>query len=267
MKIMLDNLPESGIMISTVNKNNRIRLGGDLRSEQKIMKKHDIFKKIGLGLAISALAACQASAIVAYSNTGVAPNSSSGDVNGPYALGNDFTVNQAISVTAIGAFMSGGSSMAASVSVAIYNVTSGLIVIGTSVNLAVGTTGTGAANGSAFQNITPVTLGAGTYSIVAANYGGSSGAPYWYNANQGGTLPTFNTGSGLITMGGGRYTAQSSSLVFPGTTVGITPSVPTYGAGTFEFTAVPEVETFAIAGVSMLGLVFIGRNLVPRRSC
>ena len=254
-------------MISTVNKNNRIRLGGDLRSELKIMKKHDIFKKIGLGLAISALAACQASAIVAYSNQGVVANESSTGGNGPYALGNDFTVNQAISVTAIGAFLGGGSSMVASVPVAIYNVTLNAIVAGTTVTFASGSSGDFQANGSAFRNITSVTLIVGdVYSIVAANYG-QGGAPYWWNNSQGGTTPTFNNGGGLITLGGGRW-ASSSSLTFPGNTVALTPGIPAYGAGTFEYAAltpVPEVETFAIASVSMLGLVFIGRNLVPRR--
>ena len=228
------------------------------------MKKHDILKKIGLGLAISALAACQASAIVAYSNQGVVANESSTGGNGPYALGNDFTVNQAISVTAIGAFLGGGSSMVASVPVAIYNITLNAIVAGTTVTFASGSSGDFQANGSAFRNITPVTLIAGdVYSIVAANYG-QGGAPYWWNNNQGGTLPTFNTGGGLITLGGGRY-SPGNTLTFPTTAIALTPGIPAYGAGTFEFTAVPEVETFAIAGVSMLGLVFIGRNLVPRR--
>ena len=231
------------------------------------MKKHDIFKKIGLGLAISALAACQASAIVAYSNQGVVANESSTGGNGPYALGNDFTVNQAISVTAIGAFLGGGSSMVASVPVAIYNITLNAIVAGTTVTFASGSSGDFQANGSAFRNITPVTLLAGdVYSIVAANYG-QGGAPYWWNHSPVGTTPTFNDGGGLITMGGGRY-SPGTTLTLPGTLVGETPGIPTYGAGTFEFTAltpVPEVETFAIASVSMLGLVFIGRNLVPRR--
>ena len=232
------------------------------------MKKHDIFKKIGLGLAISALAACQASAIVAYSNQGVVANESSTGGNGPYALGNDFTVNQAISVTAIGAFLGGGSTMAASVPVAIYNVTLNAIVAGTTVTFASGNGGDFQANGSAFRNITSVTLIVGdVYSIVAANYG-QGGAPYWWNHTVG-TTPTFNDGGGLITLGGGRYTDPGvTSLTFPGHTVGFTPGIPTYGAGTFEYTAltpVPEVETFAIASVSMLGLVFIGRNLVPRR--
>src|ERR1035438_5026817 len=106
MKIMLDNLPESRIMISTGNKNNRIRLGGDLRSEQKIMKKHDIFKKIGLGLAISALAACQASAIVAYNTPTGANVDASGVQNsgGPYILGSPVHGKSAIRVTGIGAF-------------------------------------------------------------------------------------------------------------------------------------------------------------------
>src|ERR1039457_4787529 len=102
MKIMLDNLPESGIMISTVNKNNRIRLGGDLRSEQKIMKTHNIFKKIGLGLAISALAACNAGAIVSYNAfdtfTGTGGTSAGNQTDGPYNLGTQFTANQNITV-------------------------------------------------------------------------------------------------------------------------------------------------------------------------
>lgn len=226
------------------------------------MNTQNIFKTIGLGLAISCLVGHQAGAIVAYSNTGVVQNQST---TGPYALGNDFVVNQAISITAIGAFDNGGS-MLASVPVAIYNVATATIVGGTFVTLLQGTTGDFTANGSAFMNIAPVTLAPGTYSIVAANYG-QGGEPYWWN-HAPGTTPSFNDGGGLITLGGGRYSVGNTSLTFPGTPVGPTPGIPTYAAGTFEFTSltpVPEVDTFAIAGVSMLGLVFIGRNLVPRR--
>ena len=54
-------------MTLTVNKNNRIRLvsGGSGRA-QKIMKTNNILKTVGLGLAISAFAACQAGAISSF---------------------------------------------------------------------------------------------------------------------------------------------------------------------------------------------------------
>jgi hypothetical protein len=226
----------------------------------KTMKTYNVVKKLALGAALCGLVALNASAIIAYNNTGVVQNQST---DGPYALGNDFTVNQSIMITAIGAFDNGGA-MVASVPVAIYNMANNTIVSGTLVTLLQGTTGDFTANGSAFMNIAPVTLGPGTYSIVAANYG-QDGEPYWWNHSPQGTEPGFNDGGGLITLGGGRYASPNTGLTFPGHTVGLTPGIPTYAAGTFEFTPVPETAVFATASVALLGLVYIGRYTVRKQ--
>ena len=246
------------------------------------MKKHDILKKIGLGLAISALAACQASAIVAYNTPTGANVDATGVQNsgGPYILGNEFNVNSAISVTAIGAFNYSGTGFSSPVQVAIYQLLSGTWtqVGGTAVAFSGSYSPSSYVGGNVFSTLgSSVTLGLGTYAIVAANYG-TAANPDWnsgYNtptpANQ---RPTFN-GGGVISMPTGVETAfYSSGSTLGGTLSGLTtgnwgsPTYPAFGAGTFEFnlTAVPEADKFAIAAVSMLGLVFIGRNLVPRRS-
>ena len=244
------------------------------------MKTHNIFKKVGLGLLISSMALFNASATVAYDTpTGASVNAAGvQNTGGPFILGNEFNVNSAISVTAIGAFNYSGTGFSSPVQVAIYQLITGTWtqVGGTAVTFS-GSSYT-YVGGNAFSSLgSSVTLGLGTYAIVAANYG-TAANPDWnsgYNtptpANQ---RPTFN-GGGVISMPTGVETAfYSSGSTLGGTLSGLTtgnwgsPTYPAFGAGTFEFnlTAVPEADKFAIAAVSMLGLVFIGRNLVPRRS-
>jgi hypothetical protein len=127
---------------------------------------------------------------------------------------------------------------------------------------------------TAMQDITPVTLGAGTYMVVANNYG-VGGALADYNPYY--DLPTSqisaNSAYGVTFTANGYYLGNGNSLnniAYPGdgplptsfiggwnaSNVGQTPE---FGAGNFEFTAVPEPSSFAIAGVALLGLVCIGR--------
>jgi hypothetical protein len=246
------------------------------------MKTNNILKKIGLGLAIASALVFHASAIVAYdSPTTVNPVNiqSSG---GPFILGNEFNVNSAISVTAIGAFnyLGGGFLSASPVQVAIYQLTGSTWsqVAGTAVTFNGPASSYSYVGYNAFSSLgSSVTLGNGTYAIVAANYG-TVANPDW-NRNQNLGTPanqgtTFQNGGGAISMPGGSETGfYSSGSTLAGTLAGLTfgnwgSPLPTFGAGTFDFTSltpVPEVDTFAIAAVSMLGLVFIGRNLAPRR--
>ena len=188
-------------------------------------------------------------------------------------LGVDFTVNASGYVTGIGAFYdtSNGQGFGGqTIPVAIYNVGTHSMVAGTEVDF----TGTPVAgdvinNNYWFRSITPVFLGSGTtYSIVAANYGVTGGkqdinvgkAPYSY----GSTPLTFDTVGGALTVSGARQ-GTGASLVFPVSGFNLPGLNPFFGAGSFDFTPVPEVAAFGATAVGLLGLVYIGRHVVLRR--
>ena len=227
------------------------------------------------GVAVAVLlVAAHAQAIVAYN----CPADMAGTDNAgqPYMIGNVFTVNSAINVTAVGAFENGpnGGSLGVTVPVAIYSTSDNGAnwsqVNGTSESFS-GTTGAAIGN-ARFQPVTlpVVTLIPGTYAIVAANYG-VPGSLFWNNS--GGVAPTFQTESSAIMMGN---SSQSYNVFYYSPNiVGIStlqPSfsgsgltefssgpAPNYLGGTFEFEPVPEAATFGAAGVGLLGLVYIGR--------
>jgi len=212
------------------------------------------------------LSTTSANAIIAYDN----PVTLLGNEAVPFALvlGMDFQVNAGypISVTAIGAFDNGLNGFGLnSIPVAIYNVTTMTMVPGTMVTFT-GLAGTPAGS-SRFLSISPVLLGPGTYSIVAANYGNLGTSERDYNSGifpPAATPPTFNTGGGALTMLSHRETF-GASLVFPTTTFFAGPN-PEFGAGTFDFTPVPEAATFGFAGLALLGLCYIGRAVWLKRS-
>ena len=116
-----------------------------------------------------------------------------------------------------------------------------------------------------FQDITPVVLLPGFYTIVAQGYNALD-----MNGNQFGAsalpLETENTGGGLITFGGGsRYENAFPSTLpnpvhFPSTLDG-GPSARYY-AGNFEFDAAPTPEpaSFLLFGGGLLGLSLMLRR-------
>lgn len=228
------------------------------------MKTWNSVRMIGAVAIAGLLAAPWVNGTIAFDNTAVVQNQSSG---GPYALGMDFTVNSPILVDAIGAFHSGSGDFLSTIPVAIYDVASQQQVNGTLVTFNGSPSGYSYSTAnSVFQNITPVTLLPGTYSIVAAGYGASGGEPYYWTMASQTPTPVFHDGGGLITMvpQGGRWLAGQGTLTFPtGSTVGY--DAPNYAAGTFDFTPVPEVAGFAVAGVGLLGLVYFGRYVGLRR--
>jgi hypothetical protein len=229
------------------------------------------------GLVLAALfVATQARAIIAYEFPGtMVGNQYAGQGATPLILGNEFVVNSPISVTALGAFNSGNAGFwngatAVTVPVAIYQLTAGVWnqVSGTSLSFS---GDAGSLVGSArFQNlVSPVTLNPGTYAIVAANYN-AIGAQAWNaSVNPAAPHPVFQTTSDAITM------ALDGAFSGVGTTLGGTlsdlsygaydASIPQYAGATFDFTPVPEVATFGVAAVSLLGLVYFGRYAGRRR--
>jgi hypothetical protein len=243
------------------------------------MKKLTSVKKLALGLAIGGLFAWQAGATLAYNFPTTLPGAQPD--NGPYSLGNEFTVTAPISVTALGAFDPAGASFGAvGVDVAIYSITlSGTAITGGSlVTPVVNFSGTQTllpGTSTAMTDITPVTLGAGTYMVVANNYGAAGALqdynPAWANgsypsspSSTGVNGASANNAYGVTFVPGGGY-FQNSSPLNPSLGAGygydnlFAGSAPRYAAGNFDFTPVPEAAGFALAGIAMLGLVYIGR--------
>jgi hypothetical protein len=247
------------------------------------MRTWNSLKIIGAVAVATLLATAPACAIVAYNFPGAGDPggalAGNETVAGPLLLGNMFVVNNQISVTAVGAFVAPNINdglLGASVPVAIYALsgTTWSQVPNTSFTFSPGTAPT--IGSAAFQTISPVTLQPGTYAIVAANYGnGSAGAlswdaNYWALGGSVGQHATFQTQSGAISVPAGNYAfinldglstlPTTLPTLIPGNW-GNDPTVPAWAGGTFEFdlTPVPEATAFGVAGVGVLGLVYIGR--------
>lgn len=222
------------------------------------MKPFKTIKNLFVAAAMASALTWEASAIIAYQN---AAGNYGNQPGGPYVLGLQFTVGAApLNVVQLGAFDNNQDGWTTPVTVAIYDFNLQSIV-GSSVTFS-GTSGAslgtlGSDGGSRFLPVTPFTLTAGgVYMVVAAGYGGSGELNY--NA-QGLSNPYLTQDPAIIV--GNNYYAGGSSLAFPASLDG-TP-YPRYGAGTFEF-AVPEASQFAMAGIGLLGLVYIGRAYVLR---
>ena len=239
------------------------------------MRTWNSMKTSGAVLIATLLAAAQAQAIIAYNfPSGLVGNQTV--VTDPLILGNEFKVNSAINVTAVGAFENGNGIFEAVIPVAIYNYSGGTWsqVAGTYTTFS-GAVGT--PNGSAkFQNlVAPVTLSPGTYAIVAANYGFATGERNW-NANEtpGANRATFQNSSTAISMDAAYTSFYATGTSLNPTLSGLSEGswtgtwaagTPTFAGATFEFTPVPEAAHFAMAGIGLLGLVYIGRYARMRR--
>lgn len=237
---------------------------------QSIMKTLASVKKLALGLALGGLFAWQAGATVAYNNPTTV---NVGNIQTPSAwvLGNEFNVNSTISVTAVGAFDYQANGFGGSdVQVAIYQLSDGIWnqVAGTFHDFT-GTAGSQSyyVGSSAFNTLsTPVDLGVGTYAVVAANIGTSVNPDWNWNLGAGGPGTTFQNTTTAISMTSPNFAFYQSGTSLGPTLSGVSYGAwgapnPTFGAGTFDFnfTPVPEAAGFALAGVALLGLVYVGR--------
>lgn len=224
------------------------------------MKTNNSVRIIG-ATAVTLLLALNANAIiayggdVAYNNPAITGNRAGGDVS----LGMDFTVNTPGSVTAIGAFDSGQDGFSGTVYVAIYNA-SGTQVPGTLATFA-GTSGT-LFGGSQFLDIPDVSLGLGSYRIVAFYSSTSDYYASTYLTPYDNNHPWTFDGNPYLTHNSSYY-LNGSSLQYP-TTWHNYPQ-PSFAAGTFSFAPVPEVGTFGAAAVGLLGLVYGARHFRNHR--
>jgi hypothetical protein len=241
--------------------------------------------KITGGVVVAALfVAAQAQAIIAFNFPQLNGNQ---NYPGTLSLGELFTVNTPVNINALAAYddpANGSGVFGGPVQVAIYqvnlsgnNIIGGTLVVNpltfTTANpgtLIPGTTTREQALSS------PVPLGAGTYMIVANYYAGSAGTENDWNRNtySGSLLPTANTGGGVVGYGANYYSfgnltwgasLPTGSWVYDNVNNPANDWHPRYMAGNFDFTPVPEVAAFGVAGVGLLGLVYIGRYARLRR--
>jgi hypothetical protein len=232
------------------------------------MKIFNVAKKLGLGLALGGLFAWQAGATIAYNDAALnTPTSTLGNQStGPFALGQEFTVNSALTVGYLGAFDSGMNGWGSdTITVAMYNITAGNTLVESANFFGTGASeGTLGANSSfRFQSVTPFTLSAGSTYMIVANGLGSSQNPDYNSAFTPGnnSLITLNTFGGALSYGGNYYNINPSG--FPSTLdINPVPGPGRYGAGTFA--PVPEAASFALAGIALLGLVYAGRAYSQR---
>jgi hypothetical protein len=208
-------------------------------------------KLLKLGLAIIACfaLAIPAQAIIAYGTPATVPPgwTTAGDAN----LGLEFTVNSGpgIMLTEMGAFDLGGDGFGGTVQVAIYDTSSQNQVPGTLASFS-GTSQT-LVGLQRWNDIADVYLAPGTYMVVA-HY---STSDRFEDKGQ----TTFG-GSPYLTEGSYWGDLSATSLAYPTTGQSFR-----YGAGTFDFSPVPEAAHFAMAAVGVLGLVYIGRYARLRR--
>ena len=230
---------------------------------KNIMKANKASVKIAI-TAVACVAAAQlAQAVIAYQY----PTGNYGNLAGSakYNVGMDFTVEKVpITVTRLGAFDNGQNGFTADVEVAIYRVSDQVMLASTVFSGSEDEL----INGSRWQDLLePVELPVGTYRIVAGGYGGStSGRERLFTESVANsiTLGT-DTGGGFISFGGNYYGNWNAfvGIAFP--TLNGPSTIPGYAAGTFDFTPVPEASQFAVAGVGLLGLVYVGRCAWQRR--
>jgi hypothetical protein len=250
------------------------------------MKKLSAVKGIGaIAAAVSLFIPTQVQAVIAFNFPQLNGNQS---YSGALTLGETFTVNSPININALAAYddpANGSGIFGGAVNVAIYQVSlSGNTINGGTLAISPLSFST-ATPGSLISGTTtreqllgsPVQLAAGTYMIVANNYGGAAGTENNWNRNTyvGSPVPSANTGAGALTWGANYYFLGNVNYANPFPT-GIAWHYddvnnpgnnwhPRYMAGNFDFTPVPEVAAFGAASVGLLGLVFIGRYVGQRR--
>jgi hypothetical protein len=209
---------------------------------------------------------------IAYDNNASVPGAGIQDWRGN--LGLDFTVNQAITVVALGVFDNGIPANLLGSDQTIGGVTVGIFNLNTSTLVAPSAVITPATfgsqiNGDAFVAVAPFSLGPGNYSVVSFN------DPNYNSGFTGVTAATLNNGGGSINFN----VATALSRYDSGGTFDLPPAgggnsgvgnfmpVPRFDAGTFAFN--PEVATPEPASIALLvsGFFAIGAFQFVRCRC
>jgi hypothetical protein len=220
----------------------------------------------------------QAQATIAFDMPiGLAGNDTYASAHGQtyYEVGNEFTVVKAGLVTQVGVFDYNHDGFGtATIPVAIFQ------KIGSTWSQVAGTyhqfSGSAAANtyvnSEAMYTLpTAVTLNVGGVYAIVAGGGGTTANPYW-NSTQpapGPLAPAFNSAGGALAQAnqaGWYLTTGAADIGLTKWPSAVGAYTSPYGAGTFNFTPVPEAAAFGAAGVGLLGLVYVGRYARLRRT-
>ena len=180
----------------------------------------------------------------------------------------NFNVLSPITVTELGVFNAAGDGViTGSISVVIYDTTS-LAQVTPVVNFQ-GTYTPAGLGFDVFQAIAPVTLGVGSYQVVAVGF---SATDFFGNLNYGSTGPLLNNGGGVLAFNGASwdYNVTLDSPA-PGCVACFGMPVQSYqfDAGTFQFTTagsspVPEPGTLGLLGTSVIAAATMLRRKFGR---
>lgn len=179
-------------------------------------------------------------------------------------LGQDFQVNEAVTVSALGAFDSNADGFVSTITVSLFNLADTTSALATSVFSGLA----GSLDGQyRYQSITDLTLDPGTYSVVAVGY---SSVETNGNNNVSAIPLSANDGAGLISFVDSRFGFNVSA--FPTlTTVGNSPcsgaQETCFAAGSFQFVSedvqvspVPLPAAGWMLVVGLLGLSRLGKR-------
>ena len=234
------------------------------------MKTTKSVLNLALATGVCLAVASSATATIVYDMPiGLAGNDLNGNSYAYYEVGNEFTVNTAGYVTAVGMFDYNKDGFSASIPVAIFQYSgTGWSQVPGTYHVFSGSPGTYVDSAAMYTLGSAVLLTPGVYAIVAGG-GGTTADPYWNSTqpNPGTLSPTFDNFGGALSQNNHASWALlgASDITLSGwPTAGGTYTSP-YGAGTFDFTPVPETSQFAIAGCGLLGLVYVGRWAWQRR--
>ena len=174
------------------------------------------------------------------------------------ALGQDFEVNQTITVSALGAFDSNADGFLSDITVSLFDLANTTAALATATLSGAGAILEGQYR---YQSIADLTLGPGTYSVVAVGY---SNLEFNGNNNVSSIPLSSNDGGGLISFVDSRF--GFSSTAFPTlTTVGNSSCSgdpeTCFAAGSFQFEAttsvapvpLPASVLFLLGGLAGLG--------------
>jgi hypothetical protein len=218
------------------------------------MKTKNVFSVVALAAA-SSLAAFNAGAVTsfAFDPAGVDGLSGAAVPGTATTFTQVFTVGSGdgVAISSLGVY---GYDIVNNISVAIYNSDISGVTSGSSLASATFNSGSlGTSSGQYNYKNASLNLSSGTYALVTSYTGGPNTSGY------------YSGGSGDITV----YSGPLLSLNNLYKSGSVNPKDNTaFGSGNMSFDAfvpVPEMGLFGVAGVGLLGLVYVGRGLVMKR--